>query len=146
MSANRKVVRQALASLLTTNLAGSGLPLQELYRYQVGDFGGQSPVAVLTSAGTRRERLTFQGSKATFFFDLHLFVLYAEPAADWNEENAEDALDDIEAEVAALLDANQRTATWEALDYAERSTALPVVIGGAEYKHEIIPVSVEVFG
>lgn len=146
MSANRKVVRQALAALLNTNLVGSGNPLQQLYRYQIGDFRGQSPVGVLTSAGTKRERMTFMGSKATFFFDLHLFVLYADPGTTWDEEDAEDALDDIEAEVAALLDANQRSADWEAIDYADRSTALPVVIGGAEYKHEIIPLSVEVFG
>lgn len=145
MSANRKIVRQALAALLTTNLTGSGNPLQQLYRYQVGDFRGQSPVGVLTSAGTKRERMTFMGSKATFYFDLHLFVLYADPGTTWDEEDAEDALDDIEAEVAALLDANQRTTNWEALDYAERTLAAPVVVGGDEYKHEIIPLQVEVF-
>lgn len=145
MSANRKTLRRALAALLATQLVGAGKPVQQLYAYQVEDFGGQSPVAVLTSAGTQRARMTFQGSQTIFFFNLHVFALYTNAAAGWDEEDTEDALDDIEALVAAFVDANQNTADWDVVDYAERTEAAPVVIGGAEYKHEIIPLSVEVF-
>ena len=49
---NRETVRDALGTLLSAALVGTGKPAQAFYGYMVGDFAGQSPVVVLTSSGT----------------------------------------------------------------------------------------------
>ena len=145
MASNRKAAREALATLLTTALVGSGKPVQALYDYRPADFGGQSPVVTVSSAGTRRRRMTAMGSRATPLLRVDMFVVYSDQAT-WTEADTEDALDDLEAAVAGVLDDNQRTAAWQALDYADASQRMSAVIGGVEYAWESIQVAVEVYG
>lgn len=145
MASNRKTAREALATLLTTALVGSGKPVQALYDYRPADFGGQSPVVTVSSAGTRRRRMTAMGSRATPLLRVDMFVVYSDQAT-WTEADTEDALDDLEATVAGVLDDNQRTAAWQALDYADASQRMSAVIGGVEYAWESIQVAVEVYG
>lgn len=145
MAANRETVRDALETLLEAALVGSGKPVQATYNHRPADFGGQSPVVTVSSDGSRRRRMTFQGGKATFFVRVDLFVLYSD-LATWTPANTEDALDLIEAAVAGVLDSYQAPAEWGAIDYADRSQRLSAVIGGVEYAWESILLSVEVFG
>lgn len=146
MSADRKTVRDALKVLLEAALTGAGAPVQAVHAAQLPHFEGQSPVVVVWSAGSRRERLTFQGGKTTFYVNVDLFVRYSDPAAGWDEQDAEDALDTIERLVAEVAEYNQRTATWETLDYADRSVADSVLlIDGTEYRRETIPLAATVF-
>lgn len=131
MASNRKTVRKALAALL-----GAGVPtLQRVYDYRVGDFGGQSPVATVSSAGSERERLTFAGSKAGMYFQVDVFSLYSD-GGSWGEDDAEDAIDDIEAGIADVVDAYQQTDNWRALGLEGRSQRIDVVIGGVDYVRE----------
>lgn len=141
---NRETVRDAFTTLLSTALTGAGNPVQVVYGYQIGNLEGLSPVVIVSSAGTFRQRLTLQGSRATFYLNVHIFVLYTDEST-WNEDDAEDRLDLIEEKIASVLDANQRTANWEALDYADRSVCDGVEIGGVEYRREVIPIKVEVY-
>jgi hypothetical protein len=131
MASNRKTVRKALAALITSGVTG----LQKVYDYRVGDFGGQSPVATVSSSGSQRERLTFAGSKATMAFQVDVFALYSD-GGSWGEDDAEDAIDDIEAAIADVVDANQVTANWRALSLEGRSQRIDVEIGGVEYVRE----------
>lgn len=103
---NRETVRDAFTALLSTALVGTGLPAQAVYGYQVGDFGSQSPVVVVSDAGSMRSVMTGLGSRAEFLFNIFVFVLYTD-GSSWNEDDAEDALDAIEKIIADVLDANQ---------------------------------------
>lgn len=134
-----------MTTILQAALVGTGLPVAAVYGYQVGDFAGQSPVVVVSSAGSQRVRMTRAGSRATFYLLISTFVLYSDNAS-WGEDDAEDAIDAIEALLADVIDDNQVTANWQALDYSDRSQRISVEIGGEEYIYEAVEISVEVFG
>lgn len=140
MSANREVVRKALAALLQTALVEDAAAV---YAYQVGDFAGQSPTVVVSSGGSERVNLTFQGSRSTFRLNIHVFVLYA--TTGWTEADAEDRLDLLEMRIHETIENYQKTADWESIDHAGPTQCDAVVIGGEEYRRETIPVSVEVY-
>lgn len=138
---DRGVVRQALGAMLKAACNTA----QEVYTGQVASFDAQSPVVVVTSGSSARERITMQGSIALFEYDVHLFVVYSEPESGWNELMAEDALDALEAEVARFVDMSQQTRFWQSISYAQPSNARqPVVIGGLEYRHELITLALNV--
>jgi hypothetical protein len=142
MASNRGTVRKAFAALLTTAL---GSLTQATYNYRIGDFGTQNPVLTVSSAGIQRRRATMQGSRATMFLQVDVFVLYSDQGT-WNEDDAEDRIDDIEAALAGVIDANQAAANWYALSQSDRSQRVDVEIGGLEYIREVITVAVEVLG
>ena len=140
ISTDRKTLRKAYATLLQNNLVGTGKLVQATYAYQVGDFGGKSPVVVVSSGGALRQRLTFQGTTPIFWLNVHVFVLYALQDKSWTEDMAEDALDDIENALASLNDANQKGTYWDTVTQEERSRTDSVVIGGLEYRTEVFPI------
>ena len=142
MASNRGTVRKAFAALLTTAL---GTLAQATYNYRIGDFGTQNPVVTVSSVGIQRQRITMQGSRATMFLQVDVFVLYAD-GASWGEDDAEDRIDDIEAAIAGVIDANEPNANWYALSQAERSQRMDVEIGGVEYIREVLTVAIEVMG
>lgn len=146
MAANRETVRDALATLLQAALVGSGKPVQAVYNYRTGDFAGASPVVSVFSHGADRRRLTARGSRARFFLQVDIFVVYALEDGTWTEAQAEDALDAVELLIAGVVDANQVTAYWGALDYVMESTRYDVAIGGIEYIQEAILLVAEVYG
>jgi len=88
MSTDRATVRKQFAKLLQDNLVGTGLPMQAVYDYQVGDFEGKSPVLVVTGSGTKRGS-TVVYEPSIFYLDVHSFVLYsAEPVTATNDPAA----------------------------------------------------------
>ena len=64
--------------------------------------------------------------------------------AGWDEEDAEDALDGLEHDLAAYVEANRATANWLALDMAGRSVVEIVRYQGLPYLVEDVPVMVKV--
>lgn len=145
MAADRETVRDALATLLGTALVGSGLPAQAVYNYRKGDWAGASPVVEVSSRGSDRRRMTARGSQAKFFLQADVYVLYSDEAS-WGEDDAEDALDEIEHLIAGVVESNQVTAQWRALDYAAESERYDVSIGGVGYIWERVTLVAEVFG
>lgn len=144
MSSNRRTIRAALATLLSSGVTSA----QVVYAYQPGDFGGQSPAVCVGSAGSERLAMTYQGDRARMYFDIDVFVLTGEAAPSaYGQDSSEDALDNVEAEIAAVVasNANQETANWRALDYAGRSETDFVIVDGREYKREKIPIAITVF-
>ena len=141
---NRETVRDAMAALLNTALVGTGLPVQAVYAYRVGDLGGQSPVVVVSSAGSERPRMTAAGGRTTVLLQVDVFVLYSDEGT-WGEDDAEDRLDLIEKTIAETLHDNQVTTNWQAVDYAARSERVDVEVGGLEYAREMILLRVEVY-
>jgi hypothetical protein len=147
VSHSRETPRDALATLLNTALVGVGKPCQAFYGYQVTDFGGQSPVAMLVSAGSDRDQQTMSTRRKSFFsFQVVSFVLYADPGSSWTEANSQDTLDTIEQVVDETVAANLVTSDWDDIGYDGRSqTGIVQILGGDTYRYEIIPVKVTVF-
>lgn len=142
MSVSREESRDLLATLLNGSLSDL---VEAVYNYQTGDFEGQSPVVVVTSAGSQRTRLTMRGGQARFKFYIYVFVLYSDQVG-WTEADAEDRLDAIEKLIYETIEANQTTETWGAIDYEEEgSDCDSVAIGGVDYRREIIPIAVTVY-
>lgn len=140
LAESRKLARKHLAGVLQGVLVGPGLLVQAVYDNQVGDFGGQSPVVVVYSGGTQREKMTFEGTKAGFSMIIQTFVLYADEAGTWTEADAEDALDDIELVISQAIQANQGSDYWAKINQNGMSTTGSVEIGGKEYRTERIEV------
>lgn len=141
---SRKTVRKLIAGLLSSALVGTGLPVQACYDYQIGDFGGQSPVVVVSSRGGGYSDLTFQGTNPVFEYNVHVFVLYATEDGTWTESNAEDTLDDIEALIRQVLENNKKpTMGWESITLAGMSQTDSITIGGIEYRTELFVLRVE---
>lgn len=137
ISDSRKTVRKAFAALLETSVTLA----QKVYDNQIGDFEGQSPVVVVSSGGTLREEFTFQGTKPSHYLTINIFVVYS--TEHWSEADAEDALDDIEKQIAQVISTNQITANWEAISFVDRSTCGAVMVGGTEYRTEAIQILME---
>ena len=145
MASNRETARDALATLISTAMVGTGKPVQAVYNYRPADFGGQSPVVTVSSSGSQRPRMTFAGGQAHFYLQVDMFVLYNDQAS-WTEDLSEDRLDLIESTLAGILDANQRYSPWEAIGFTDRSQRVDVVVGGVEYARETVTIVAEVFG
>lgn len=142
--ANRKTIRQALASLLSTALVGTGKPAQALYDYRASDFGGQTPVIVVSSGGTNRAKQAQTTRVSSFVnLDIDVFTLYAEES--WTEENSEDKQDDLEKAIADVLMDNDTNDTWAQLSFNGDSVLDFNVVGGKMYRQETIPVRIQLY-
>lgn len=145
----RKQIRDALAELVRAHVTGAQCvyPLTDEQGERVTqpvDFGGESPVVVVASAGSARPRKTFSGSMPTFYVDVHLFVRATVIDEDGNTRAAmgiDDTLDDLEDALAQAVSAAQNSMYWSAIDYDGRSqTEFLTVLDGTEYKRERIPL------
>jgi hypothetical protein len=147
MSYSRETARDALATLLSAALVGSGLPAQAFYGYMVADFQGQSPVVTIRSAGSDRTMQTLSTRrKSMLYYDIISFTLYADAASNWTEANAEDKLDAIEQVVDGTIAANLvNGTTWADIGYAGKSSTGYTNIGGELYRHELIPIQITVY-
>jgi len=140
----RGAARVRLAQLLEAALVGDDKPAQAVFSYQVGDFAGQSPVVVVASGPADHQPNGFGCARASFQLLVFVFVAYA-AAGGWTEADAEDALDDIEAIIAGVIEANGRSEAWDKIAYSGPTQPDPVVIGGVEYRRELITLDVQVF-
>lgn len=139
---SRREVRQAIASLIR---AQSTLA-QAVYPYLPPDFAGSSPVITVTGAGSERPRITMRGVKTSFRLVVETFVLYSDPSATppWTPEDAENTMDDLEADIAVIVANNPTGECWNALSYETVSAVSKVSIGGVAYLYEAIPLTAEV--
>jgi len=136
MATSRETARDALTTLLDAGLTTK----QEVVGHKLADPAGKSPIVAVLSAGTLRQRLTFQGTRPTFYLTIQVLVL-AEDQAGYTEADAEDTLDTVESEIAAVLEDNWRTSSWESLEQTGPSEVIDVSIGGVAYYLEEIPVA-----
>ena len=141
---NRETLRDAFVALLDTALVGSSLPVQAIYGYQVGDFQDQSPVVVVTSGGSERDKKQIGSSLWHTWITLyiHVFVVYAIEGTAWGEDDAEDRLDLIDKEIADVVMDNATNAKWDNLEFEGPTETGVVDVGGSEYRYEVIGVRV----
>lgn len=138
-SPGRLLARQHLGSILTTGLTGGSNPVQSVYRYLKKDFEGESPVVVVTSAGSEREGQGFQNCfNLSAYFNIYIFVLYEDEGSSWDEEDAENTVDTIEVMITDILSENRSTDYWNGVDFRQSSEPDLVDIGGTVYRREIL--------
>jgi hypothetical protein len=135
---NRKDVRHEFSVLLM-----NAIPEAIIFSGDIADFGGQSPVIVISGAGSNREQITPYDYQPSHHLNVFVFVLYKDEAAEWDELDAEDLLDDLEHKIFEVIRTNQKGNAWDSITYTTASSAspAPASIGGAEYKIEVIPLS-----
>ncbi len=143
MSSSRKDIRTALANLLRANVSAA----QAVYAYPPGDIAGQSPVLVVSSRGSRRSDLTFQGQQHDARLAIDVYAAVPITAGSYTDETAADVLDTIEAQIADVVrDTSVLEPTWQAIDLDGDSTIEIGVWDGAPYYRERIPITVTVYG
>lgn len=141
MSTSRETARDALVTLLTAALVGAGLPAKTVTGSKVTELAGQTPLVMVLSGGSGRERLTYQGDQTTFMLEVMVFVRQA--TTGWTNAQAEDALDRIESLIAGAYEAAGRTADWEFVRYTAATKVYEVAVEGVAYYMERIPTTVE---
>ena len=140
MATSREAARDALVTLLSTALVGTGLPAKTVTGSKIATLQGATPIVAVLSAGSERSRPPFQGAKATFHLEVLVFVRQSQTG--WTNAQAEDALDDIEVLIANTYEVNTATANWEMVDYDGQSTVFEIEVEGTKYYMERIPTVV----
>ena len=143
---NRETIRDQLTSIFQTALVGTGKPAQVVYGYLKGDFGQQSPVVVVCSAGSEREKRTNSTrTRNYFYFHVITFTLYSQESSSWGEDDAADRTDLLEKTIYDTIESNKSNSYWADLSVDGKTEIDPVMISGEEYQREIILVKVLVF-
>lgn len=141
----RQDVKAELTSLLETALVGVGLPVQAVYGYKAGDFGGQSPVVVVDVVGSAHPAPdTYGGWPSAVNVNLYVFALYAEADTSYTNEDAEEQLADIEERISTVVRANRTTDTWRDASYRGDTIVGTMTLGGNTYRFEEIPLALRV--
>jgi hypothetical protein len=146
----RKEGRQALAALLTSEMVGTGKPLQAFYRYLIEDFEGESPVGCIGSSSILGVPNTFGGTLyPEFGYNILIFTTRTD-AGSGDEEASEDQADDIAMALFNVISANRKKkGDWECLDYVEPGSQIVPWTSpgtGGKYWLEILPVRMAGFG
>lgn len=142
--ASRATIRAALAQLISTYVTSA----QTVHANEPGDLGSNSPVIVIAAQGSDRPRLTFQGNQSAFGFSVDIYTLAAETESGaYTYADSADVVDACEAELAALIAAQQENGFWSQINYAAPSQ-IDFGIFGADgiYRfRERIPVRITLF-
>lgn len=138
---SRKTVREAIGAGLAANLPSA----QAVYNHAKADFGGQSPVVRISSESSERPGLTRQGIRSVFRYTVEVWVLLTDRDG-WTEQDAEDTLDTVEAEIISWMVGNHNTDTWTSLTYDGQSSVVVAIDGGDTWLIERIPIRAEVHG
>lgn len=136
MASKRQAIRDTLAGFLPNFVT-----LQAVYKRLVYNFDGQSPIAILDNGGSRFERETFQGHDSYLGIDIHLFVLMEQTEDGYDEEEADEVVDEALEGIARMVTAIQRSNAWRHLQFRDAiGPPENLVVGGGTYRHVIAPV------
>jgi len=136
MSTNRATVKTGLVNSLSTKL---GSTAKTVTGNKVDDIAALTPLVAVLSTGSKRERLTFQGSRASFTFEIQVWVRQKDDA--WTNPDAEDVLDGLEVLVHDALAESSVKA-----DYTGTTSVTEVTVSGIAYYVERIPIIAEMSG
>lgn len=138
---SREVARDALVALLQAALVGAGLPVKTIQGSKATVLEALWPLITVESAGTQRVSFVFGGNRvAAYHFNVKVWV--RQTATGWTTADAIDALDEIEAAIAAVYEDNKNTANWELLS-AGMTKVGEAAEDGTPYYMELIPTVME---
>lgn len=139
---HRRLVRAELAIRLEPYVRDVA---SEVFDHQPSSVDG-TPIVMVLSSGSDRLRTSRNATRASLFYEIHNAVLYEDAGLGWTRQNAEDALDNLEYDVARFVFGDDHSSeNWKDIVYAGRSFIDRVNIGGKEHQDEIIMIQVEVF-
>jgi hypothetical protein len=147
MAASRLTIRKQLKAFLEASVTAA----QRVDENAPGDLGSASPIIVISSRGSGRPRMTFQGSQlgAKFYLDVYTLATESDDGT-YTQADAADVVDLCEAQIATVFDSHQRNlpSGWEALDYDGDSEIQFGFYGadGIPRFRERIPIAAAVFG
>lgn len=138
---SRKNVRYFLTGSYLKTL--SRVDADSVFPFQSDDIEGRSPVLRLLGSGRDRPSSTFAGNYVEFFFTLQILVVFDDE--DWTPEDAENMLDDVEAELATKFSKRNFPSSKLGIEVTlDRSLINKHVINGETYLIENIPVIVTI--
>jgi hypothetical protein len=155
---NRKTVRKAVKTSMSTSLVGPANVAQACYDYQTGEFDLALPdddianvaIYVIVSAGSNRQGSSedFISPEHTVLLNVHSFVLY-EKENEWTEAESEDRIDDMEAGFIEWLTLNEdrrgeTNPEWLMARLVTKSDIDSVFLAGIEYRHEAFNLEFQV--
>ncbi len=142
MAANRNALRAHLRSVLQAQVSAA----QAVHSNEPGDIGGASPVLIISSRGSRRSRMTFQGSALSALLWLDVYTLAAQSSTgSYAYADSADVIDDLESQIATALEHSQEDGIWNRIDYDGDSEIEIGIWDGIPYFRERIPLKIEVY-
>ena len=136
---NRETVRDALVTLLSAALVGTGKPCKSVLGYPA-DRISSSPLVCVSSTTATSEKIAKVSWGWQFQFNIEILVRWKD-SSSWTQANAEDKLDAIWVIVGGVIEANQSNANWQVLEVVEDTCDL-VAISGDSYRREVIRINV----
>lgn len=138
---SRKTVRYFMTGSYLKSL--TLVDADSVFAYQAEDIEGRSPVLRLLGSGRDRPASTFAGNYVEFFFTLQTLVIFSDE--NWTPEDAENMLDDIEAELASMFSKENFPPSKLGMEVElGRSSIRKDVISGETYLIEHFPVIVTI--
>jgi len=139
MATSREVTRDALVALLTTDMIGVN-QAQTVTGHKLDTIEGKAPVVYVRSAGTFRERITFDEDLPRFKFDVIIYVHQSK--GTWTDANACDMADKLESLLADVIQTYRKTTDWDLIGYAGPSVLEEIELGtgGNRYYKETVPL------
>lgn len=143
---NRATVRKRLATLLTATLVGTGKLCEAVYAYKTDEFAGMTPIVVVCSRGSDRDKITAVSVVNTdVLLYIYIFVLLTD-GSTWTATLSEDRLDAIEKVISdTMYDNYYDEGNWISIDFDQQSQVEAVVIGDEAYQREVFFVKADAF-
>lgn len=144
---DRAQVRKRLAALLDATLVASGSGIvEEVLNYKSDDFDGASPVVVVASRGSDRDKATEVSVVNTdILLYIYSFVLHSD-GASWGADDSEDRLDAIEKLITdVMVDNFHDTGNWISIGFDQQSQVEPIIIGDELYQRETFFVKADAY-
>lgn len=132
---NAAAIRAAIAAGLHPVVTAAAV-----YPYPFSTLGTESPLVMLERTGTMYQKLTARGYQLKHAITIHVFVSY--DAADYTEEQSENALDLAESQIVAWINDNPTGALWRSLMLTGASSADLITVQGGARRHVAIPIEV----
>lgn len=134
---DRAQIRKRLAVLLSAALVGGDKLAQQVLNYKSDDFDGKSPVVVVGSRGSDRDKMTQVSVVNTdILLYIYTFVLYTD-GDTWTAALSEDRLDAIEKIITdVFVDNFYDSGNWKSIGFDQQSQVEAIVIGDELYQRE----------
>jgi len=144
VSASRETIRTQLAGLIRQNVPSAAGVVEA----EPNDLGSASPLVVVSVAGGGRPRLTFSGSKLAARLYVDIYVVLADEQSAYDAIEAAHMLDQVECDIATVVDAHQRHGVgWEAVEWGDSTIDTGIWSeDGILRARERIPLTITVFG
>ena len=145
---SRETVRKKIATDIEAYLTRAA----RVDNHQQSEVGDDMPVVRVMSAGAIRPQTIAAGVRSKFKFTIQLIVLHSEivngSTVAWSNADAEDAIDELEQQVADYVSDNQNIPEfWTHLSYDNNgSSVYTAQMNGAVWLMEDINIVVEVYG